>query len=319
MFGPCSTTRTSRGRRSRGSTTPPTSTRSAQAVLGTWPSRKASLGARRSPTRWPGSGPGISPPVGWRSRQASSCIRCLARTTRRTPRGRVLHLQLPGRRGPDPARRGRGGARAGPGPGRASGRRHLRPRSRRASLRAVRHCRRLLGEVPTTARVRYVVAQRVGQYFGHLGGLGRYLDEFQPSLVQFQAGVDVHETDPLGSIVGMTTRRLRQRDDLALRTIVERGVPVVVNLAGGYQEHEVVVGLHLETIRAAAQVGTLLNVGQRGFSGGSGLRRNFPGRKIGPGRRVPTMTRLTRPKKLGEVLLPRSEDGAAHGRGAVGR
>ena len=87
--------------------------------------------------------------------------------------------------------------------------------------------------------------------------LPQWLDRFQPSLVCYQAGMDPHESDPVGGIPGMTARRLAVRDAYVLRTLRDRGIPVVVNLAGGYQPH-ITEGLHVQTIRimAAVQAGT---------------------------------------------------------------
>lgn len=52
-------------------------------------------------------------------------------------------------------------------------------------------------------------------------------------LVLYQAGADPHVHDPLGG--WLTTTQLLQRDLLVFETLEEMGVPVVWNLAGGYQ------------------------------------------------------------------------------------
>jgi acetoin utilization deacetylase AcuC-like enzyme len=63
----------------------------------------------------------------------------------------------------------------------------------------------------------------------------------------YQAGVDPHVDDPLGGI--MTTEQLAERDRIVYETCREMGVPVVTNLAGGYQRPvEKVVGLHVNTL-----------------------------------------------------------------------
>lgn len=72
-------------------------------------------------------------------------------------------------------------------------------------------------------------------------------------LVLYQAGADPHEDDPLGG--DMTTAELRRRDDCVFRVLGAAGVPVVWNLAGGYQEPLTrVLDLHLQTFDAMLEV-----------------------------------------------------------------
>ena len=56
---------------------------------------------------------------------------------------------------------------------------------------------------------------------------GRY------DLVLYQAGADIHVDDPLGGL--LTTEEMSLRDELVFRGCATYGVPVVWNLAGGYQ------------------------------------------------------------------------------------
>jgi acetoin utilization deacetylase AcuC-like enzyme len=53
------------------------------------------------------------------------------------------------------------------------------------------------------------------------------------SVVLYQAGADPHVNDPLGG--WLTTDELRERDARVFEGLRARGVPVVWNLAGGYQ------------------------------------------------------------------------------------
>src|SRR5207249_10865048 len=52
-------------------------------------------------------------------------------------------------------------------------------------------------------------------------------------VVLYQAGADPHVDDPLGG--WLTTDELARRDAVVFETLREIGVPVVWNLAGGYQ------------------------------------------------------------------------------------
>ncbi len=69
----------------------------------------------------------------------------------------------------------------------------------------------------------------------------------------YQAGADPHLDDPLGG--GLTSEQLARRDRIVFEGCRQTGVPVVVNLAGGYQQPvERVVELHVNTLRALAEV-----------------------------------------------------------------
>jgi acetoin utilization deacetylase AcuC-like enzyme len=72
-------------------------------------------------------------------------------------------------------------------------------------------------------------------------------------LVLYQAGVDPHVDDPLGG--GLTAEQLACRDRIIFEGCRETGVPVVVNLAGGYQKPvDRVVELHVSMLRALSAV-----------------------------------------------------------------
>jgi acetoin utilization deacetylase AcuC-like enzyme len=73
-------------------------------------------------------------------------------------------------------------------------------------------------------------------------------------VVLYQAGADPHVDDPLGGM--MTTDELRQRDEIVFETLDQLGIPVVWNLAGGYQvaadgSIPAVLEIHENTARAA--------------------------------------------------------------------
>lgn len=77
------------------------------------------------------------------------------------------------------------------------------------------------------------------------------LMECKPDLVIYQAGADIHIDDPLGGI--LTTRDMAYRDEQVIESCLTRKVPLVWNLAGGYQRDakggiEPVLALHRQTV-----------------------------------------------------------------------
>lgn len=68
-------------------------------------------------------------------------------------------------------------------------------------------------------------------------------------LLIYQAGADQHINDPLGGF--LTTAELRKRDEAVFSEARHLGLPVVWNLAGGYQKnHERVIEIHRNTMTA---------------------------------------------------------------------
>lgn len=75
-------------------------------------------------------------------------------------------------------------------------------------------------------------------------------------LVLYQAGADPHVDDPLGGF--LTTRQLEQRDTRVLEAARDLRVPIVWNLAGGYQVQDDgsiprVLEIHDNTMRACVR------------------------------------------------------------------
>lgn len=69
-------------------------------------------------------------------------------------------------------------------------------------------------------------------------------------LLLYQAGADPHEDDPLGGF--LTTSQLAERDRIVFSMARRIGLPVVWNLAGGYQDpFENVLEIHRNTMAAA--------------------------------------------------------------------
>lgn len=68
-------------------------------------------------------------------------------------------------------------------------------------------------------------------------------------LVMYQAGGDQHQDDPLGGF--LTTAEMQERDRIVFAETKAMGIPVVWNLAGGYQTpHRLIVDIHRNTMLA---------------------------------------------------------------------
>jgi len=81
--------------------------------------------------------------------------------------------------------------------------------------------------------------------------LPAFLDDEKPSLVLYQAGVDVHESDKLGRF-RLSSEGVARRDRFVAESVIKRGIALVVTLGGGYGEDPVETGaLHAQTIAAA--------------------------------------------------------------------
>jgi acetoin utilization deacetylase AcuC-like enzyme len=90
----------------------------------------------------------------------------------------------------------------------------------------------------------------------------RGMRERRYDLVLYQAGADIHIDDPLGGL--LTTEQMIARDELVFRGCATYGIPIVWNLAGGYQRDadggiSQVLALHRNTMLACIrQVAAIL-------------------------------------------------------------
>lgn len=74
------------------------------------------------------------------------------------------------------------------------------------------------------------------------------LTEFEPSLVLYDAGVDIYEKDPLG-LLNISLQGIRERDHLVLGICQQHHIPIATVIGGGYdkdrfalaQRHAIVV------------------------------------------------------------------------------
>lgn len=72
----------------------------------------------------------------------------------------------------------------------------------------------------------------------------------QVDVIYYQAGADPHIDDPLGGT--MTSEQLKRRDEIVFETFKALNIPIVWNLAGGYQDPiETVLDLHQVTYEIA--------------------------------------------------------------------
>ncbi|MDC0886816.1 histone deacetylase [Altererythrobacter sp.] len=84
---------------------------------------------------------------------------------------------------------------------------------------------------------------------GHLPDL---LDQVQPDIVLYQAGVDPHEGDKLGRLA-LTGEGLSRRDRFVVSETRKRGLPIASALGGGYGEDQAeVASRHARSMLAMA-------------------------------------------------------------------
>ncbi len=93
------------------------------------------------------------------------------------------------------------------------------------------------------------------EYLAVLGReLPRLLDEFEPELVLYDAGVDVHQDDLLGRL-SLTDEGISRRDYYVLSECRRRNIPTACVIGGGYAEdRDQLTRLHALLHRAAIRV-----------------------------------------------------------------
>jgi acetoin utilization deacetylase AcuC-like enzyme len=101
------------------------------------------------------------------------------------------------------------------------------------------------------------VPQQAAEYLQRLDRLHVDLERFHPQVILYQAGADAHRNDPLGGV--LSTEEMALRDEVMFRIGRELNIPIVFNLAGGYQVDEdgglnTIVQLHLNSFAAAQRV-----------------------------------------------------------------
>jgi len=71
-----------------------------------------------------------------------------------------------------------------------------------------------------------------------------------PQLLLYQAGVDSHVLDPK-ALSGFSSAALVERDLIVFGMARRLGIPIVVNVAGGYQSARAIARLNTQTVRCA--------------------------------------------------------------------
>lgn len=109
--------------------------------------------------------------------------------------------------------------------------------------------KKLAHEIPhyTVGKFRYK-PREAPSWLASLEGIVRDLAS-ECDIVLYQAGADPHVHDPYGGF--LTTEQLHERDQIVFRVLHGMGVPVVWNLAGGYQDPlRKVLDIHDNTMRS---------------------------------------------------------------------
>jgi len=85
-------------------------------------------------------------------------------------------------------------------------------------------------------------------------GIEETLERSRPQLAIYLAGADPHEDDRLGRLK-LTREGLAARDELVLRRLSARGIPVAIAMAGGYgRDLGNTVAIHATTILTARRI-----------------------------------------------------------------
>ena len=84
--------------------------------------------------------------------------------------------------------------------------------------------------------------------------LHRLLNEFKPSLMIYDAGVDVYEKDPLG-LLNISLEGIRNREYLVLEMCQKKSSPVATVIGGGYdRDRSALARRHALVVEAAAEI-----------------------------------------------------------------
>lgn len=87
-----------------------------------------------------------------------------------------------------------------------------------------------------------------------MSNLPRIIDDFEPELVMYLAGVDVLSTDKLGRL-SLTKNGCKERDRFVLETCKKNDLPVAISMGGGYSERiSDIVDAHVNTFRTAQEI-----------------------------------------------------------------
>ena len=93
-----------------------------------------------------------------------------------------------------------------------------------------------------------------GEYFDRLHAtLPNAVERFEPDVVFYIAGVDVHADDRFGQMK-LSTDDMRQRDEWTIDLCRDWGIPVALLYGGGYnRDRPTTAALHCQSVRIAAE------------------------------------------------------------------
>ncbi|MDP5231225.1 MAG: histone deacetylase [Cellulophaga sp.] len=84
--------------------------------------------------------------------------------------------------------------------------------------------------------------------------LPKLIDEVQPDFIFYLCGVDVVESDKLGTLA-LSIEGCKKRDEFVLQTCFDHKIPVQCSMGGGYSEDiKVIIECHANTFRLAQQI-----------------------------------------------------------------
>ncbi len=84
--------------------------------------------------------------------------------------------------------------------------------------------------------------------------LHQLLDRVKPDFVFYLSGVDILETDKLGTLA-LSPEGCKQRDELVLESCYKLEIPVQCSMGGGYSsEIDIIVNAHANTYRLAQEI-----------------------------------------------------------------
>lgn len=80
------------------------------------------------------------------------------------------------------------------------------------------------------------------------------IDKHQPNFIFYLCGVDVLESDKLGTL-GLSLEGCKERDEFVLTTCKEQGIPVQCSMGGGYSKDiRTIIEAHANTFRLAVDI-----------------------------------------------------------------
>jgi acetoin utilization deacetylase AcuC-like enzyme len=119
----------------------------------------------------------------------------------------------------------------------------------------------ILGRLPRSLSQNIMHWSSGGHGFLRPSAAQRLLDElplvvarmadFGCEAVIYQAGADMHVDDPLGGL--LTSEQMARRDHIVFSELAKRNIGCAWTLAGGYQEWQILMRLHRQTMLAAVR------------------------------------------------------------------